>query len=236
MTADQAFSALATGEVDMLPAYWTPGGLYNRTYARVATFDPAPCPTFNTDYTPFINATNAQYTTTAALVAAARAGTAKIAVGSTGVAAEVGGFLGSLAKVYSDPDNAIGGVINGTYDAAIFGPTVLQAPLVMKLSQPIVSGMKTSFFRRPMILDRAAAMAMASATPAPTGGNPSMRSDKGDLDGYRAGIIVLALITFFLVIAVIVVAMRKPAVPVPVATSASSVVNPVHAGRMSLSS
>jgi hypothetical protein len=105
------------------------------------------------------------------------------------------------------------GVINGTYDAAVFGPTVLQAPLVMKLNQPIVSGMKTSFFRRPMILDRAAAMAMASATPAPTGGNPSMRSDKGDLDGYRAGIIVLALITFFLVIAVIVVAMRKPAVP-----------------------
>ena len=114
--------ALATGEVDMLPAYWTPGGLYNRTYARVATFDPAPCPTFNTDYTPFINASecvcvrealgralvksrvecrclvgprlswslvspcaltsaaNAQYTTTAALVAAARAGTAKVCV------------------------------------------------------------------------------------------------------------------------------------------------------------
>jgi hypothetical protein len=40
----------------MLPAYWTPGGLYNRTYARVATFDESPCPTFNTDYTPFINA------------------------------------------------------------------------------------------------------------------------------------------------------------------------------------
>ena len=48
--------ALANGEVDMLPAYWTPGGLYNRTYARVATFDESPCPTFNTDYTPFINA------------------------------------------------------------------------------------------------------------------------------------------------------------------------------------
>jgi hypothetical protein len=48
--------ALANGEVDMLPAYWTPGGLYNRTVARVAIFDPAPCPTFNSDYIPFINA------------------------------------------------------------------------------------------------------------------------------------------------------------------------------------
>jgi hypothetical protein len=126
----------------------------------------------------------------------------------------VGGFLGSATKVIYDPNNAIGGVINGTYDAAIAGPTAAQASSVVLLNQAIVTGMKVTFFRSPMILTRdTLAAAPTSPTPGPTpgsNGGGSSGSSSTSVDGYRAGIIVLALLTFFLVVALIVVAMRKP--------------------------
>jgi hypothetical protein len=141
----------------------------------------------------------------------------QLATQSAASAAEIGGFLGSTAKVIADPANAIGGVINGTYDAAYAGPTAAQAQSVVLLDRAIVTGMKTSFFRRPMILTRdTLAAAPMTPTPNPTpgiNGGGSSGSSSTNVDGYRAGIIVLALLTFFLVIALIAVAMRKPTSP-----------------------
>ena len=52
----------------------------------------------------------------------------------------------------------------------------------------------------------------------------------GDVQGYRAGIIILALVTFFLVVGlVVVVVLKQRAAPAPAHAITSSAVNPVFA-------
>ncbi len=100
------------------------------------------------------------------------------------------------------------GVINGTYAGCIGGPTTAQENDVIQMTEVLATTFKTSFFRKAKILTRASVMAAMTPSVAPVPGvmPPAPRND---VEGYKAGIIVLALLTFFLIIGLVVVSVMK---------------------------
>ncbi len=87
-TSDQCFDLLASGSVDLLPSYWSPGSSYRGQLGRTMVFDASNCVTLNTDYTPYVLA-NSSINSTAQLLAWMQAGNATLAAQGAGPTGEI---------------------------------------------------------------------------------------------------------------------------------------------------